>query len=130
MKRFSEFLNERGQLLLEMAKIGEIDHFEVIIWTNDSGRIPHVHIVSPEFDCCVRLDKPEYFKHGHHTDTLNSRQRKAFYEFMCSTQEEGDTLTNYEFAVRNWNTNNSETKIKIPRDDTGRIIIPDYRLLP
>ena len=129
MKRFSEFLNERGQLLLEMAKIGEIDHFEVIIWTNDSGRIPHVHIVSPTFDCCVRLDKPEYFKHGHHTETLNSRQRKAFYEFMCSSAEDDELMTNYQFAVMSWNSNNSDTKIKIPRDENGKVIIPDYRLL-
>ena len=129
MKRFSEFLNERGQLLLEMAKIGEIDHFEVIIWTNDSGRIPHVHIVSPEFDCCVRLDKPEYFKHGHHDDTLNSRQRKAFYEFMCSYVEDDELMTNYQFSVMSWNKNNSDTKIKIPRDENGNVIIPDYRLL-
>lgn len=129
MKRFSEFLNERGQLLLEMAKIGEIDHFEVIIWTNDSGRIPHVHIVNLEFDCCVRLDKPDYFKHGHHTDTLNARQRKEFYEFMCSYVEDEELMTNYQFAVMSWNKNNSDTKIRIPRDAAGRVIIPDYRLL-
>lgn len=133
MKKFQEFMGKR-ELLLEMAKLGEIDALALIIWTRDPGNIPHIHIVDvgtegDKFDCCIRLDKAEYFKHGSHQDKLNSKQRKSIALFMRSKIDEDADITNYEFAVRSWNTNNPDRKLTLKRDENKNILIPDYTKL-
>jgi hypothetical protein len=127
-------INPPSARLDEMARVGYIGgKFEVYVWTDDPGNIPHFHIRDTnsngnEFETCVRLDKPEYFLHGHYRDKLNSSQKKALNEFMRDTPKTNKYDTNYELAVDMWNLNNSSTSIA-PEQDNGNIVIPDYTKL-
>lgn len=113
-------------------KIGEFHskyNLTVLIRTNDSGYIPHVHIVDSGtlggyFDACVMLEKNCYFDHGHHTSKLNTKQRRAFYEFMKSTHRSKKfNGTNFDYAILVWNENNSGVEVG---EDTQ---IPDFRTI-
>jgi hypothetical protein len=130
MKRFSEFLNE-SQLLTEMDRVGFLDELEICVYTDDPGNVPHVHIRDVAtrgklFDACVKLEYPEYFDHGCHTDTLNSKQKRELDEFMNSAPAKGVFKTNYEKAVYMWNDNNSNKDVGFEYYDDGRVIVPDY----
>ena len=112
----------------EMAQIGVLDdRYIVRIWTNDPGFIPHIHITDKStggklLDACVRLDKSAYFKHGCHTDSLNANQRKALDAFMRKELENDYFPNNYEYAVYEWNRNNSSTLIEPDKGADGKII--------
>lgn len=61
----------------ETARIGRMGNFEVIIYTDDIGFTPHVHVVDSatkglEFDSCIQLDGNKYFIHGKRCDTLDN----------------------------------------------------------
>ena len=133
MKRFSEFLNE-SELLTEMARVGFLDELEICVYTDDPGNIPHVHIRDVAtrgklFDACVKLEYPEYFDHGCHTDTLNAKQKRQLDEFMNAVPAKGVFKTNYEKAVYMWNDNNSAKDVEFEYYDDGRVIVPDYTTL-
>ena len=132
MKRFSEFVNE-SKLLTEMARVGFMSDLQVIVYTDDPGNVPHVHIVDKEiphrFDCCVKLETPEYFDHGHHQDHLNTSERHKLNEFMNSKCKDSRYENNYDLAVSMWNLNNSDKTVQLERYDDGRIIVPDYSTL-
>lgn len=110
--------------LLEMAACGNIDGLYLVIWTNDAGWIPHFHIFNnpnpkkATFDACLKLETPEYFKHGHHTDVLNSKQMKSLIKLLNTKMETG--ITRWQNLISNWNDNNSNQTI--PYDTP----IPDY----
>lgn len=118
-----------AQILNEMARVGYFDDFEIIIWTDNSGNIPHMHIRDrgthgDKFHCCIRLDNPEYFSHGGKEDKLNSKQIKSLLNFLKSTSKIGKTeINNWDKVIMYWNDNNSNV---ILNDDTP---IPDYKLL-
>lgn len=126
-------LNE--QRLDEMAQIGVIgSKYIVRVWTNDPGHIPHIHIIDSDtngrkLDACVRLDKSAYFKHGAHTDTLNASQRKMLDAFMREELKDDYFPNNYEYAVYEWNRNNSGTRVMLERDSNNRIVVPDYKYI-
>lgn len=120
--------------LNEMARIGYMgiknreNYFEIYIRTNDPGNIPHVHIrdadtMGEKFSSCVKLESAEYFTHGgKYKDKFNSKERKAFDEFM-NKYEEDFKMTNFEYCLREWNRNNSSHKIDLD------ISKPDYTKL-
>lgn len=116
----------------EMARVGIMANtYDVIVYTDDMGNIPHIHILDTntrgeDFDCCVRLETNRYFKHGRHQDELNTKQCKLFNEFMNQPCRSPKYRNNYEFAVEMWNTNNSNSYVMIKEDENGDIIIPDY----
>ena len=119
------------RLLTEYARVGFMDNLEVIVHTDDPGMTPHVHIVDKatrgyDFDCCVRLDMNQYFKHGRHRDEFNSNGCKAFDKFMRSQCRDERFQNYYEFAVSMWNANNSHIYIDIKKDGDGKVIVPDY----
>ena len=117
----------------EMARVGFIDgEYEVYVWTDDPGNIPHVHIrdtnsKGQNFETCVQLKTNKYFLHGPYTDRLNSKQRKAFAEFMTSPSRNKRYSTHYEYAVDMWNDNNSSIILELNKDINGNIIIPNYQ---
>ena len=55
IKNFSEFVNDgtlsektfeiNDEMLMEMATIGYVGKFKIIVWSNEGGNIPHFHIV-------------------------------------------------------------------------------------
>lgn len=137
-----ELKNKSCQEIADMAIVGHFKRgmmFEVKVWTKDGGEEPHIHIVDENsggqnFSACVKLLAPEYFPHGNkYKDVFNSQQKKAFVEFMASKDSDSEELgvdkTVYEVCCWLWNKNNSNRKVKIPRDDEGNALIPDYSLL-
>ena len=119
----------------EMARVGVMNNvFDVIVYTDDMGYIPHVHIIDnatrgQDFDCCVQLEKNQYFTHGKHIDEFNSKQCKLFDEFMRQPCRSPKYKNNYEFAVEMWNANNSKSYVQIMEDEDGEIIQPDYTII-
>lgn len=125
MKRFSQLINNsinenRTSLneanLGEMARVGFIEgnrKFEVYVWTDDGGNIPHVHVrsIDRSFETCVKLTKAEYFHHGNYKGEFNSKEKKAFYKFMKAKSKNERYSTNYEYACSMWNDNNSNISI-------------------
>ena len=116
MKSLKEvLLDDNSNLLLEMAKVGEMDDRLVIyIRSNDSGNIPHFHIVDKttlgdKFHTCVKIDKPEYFHHTGKEDTLNSRQKKNLVEFFKKSDKWGDNY--WKIVLQEWNRNNSHVEV-------------------
>ena len=122
----------KHQRIDEMARVGVMENtYDVIVYTDDMGYIPHVHIIDTstrgkEFDCCVKLETNEYFVHGKHLDTFNSKQCKLFDNFMKQPCRSPKYRNNYEFAVEMWNANNSNSYVQIIEDELGNIIQPDY----
>lgn len=118
--------------LNEIARVGILENrYDVTVWTDDAGFIPHVHITDrgtrgQEFNCCVRLETNAYFKHGYHQDVMPSGMRKAFYAFMCEPSRNVHYRNNYEAAVNLWNDNNSSSYVQIREDVNGNVIVPDY----
>lgn len=120
-------LNEK-QGLIEMAKIGEIKNYTIIVWTNDNGNIPHFHIVDSntlgkQFHTCVQIEKPEYFHHTGKEDTLNSKEKKELIKFFQASDPDEVFGTNWDVLLYEWNKNNNRKRIS--RDTE----MPDYILL-
>lgn len=119
--------NCQNNELLEMAACGNIDGLYLVIWTNDPGWIPNFHIFdnpNPKkatFDACLKLETPEYFKHGQHTDILNSKQMRKLIKLL--NMEIRPDRTYWDVLIENWNLNNSNQTI--PYDTP----IPDYMSL-
>ena len=118
----------------EMARIGHMNQYEVIVYTDDMGYIPHVHIIDSatrgrEFDTCVMLEDSKYFLHGRHRDTFNNKQCKEFDDFMRQPHRNIHYRNNYEYAVNLWNDNNSNSYVQIVEDKNGNVIMPDYKRL-
>lgn len=126
------FANAKRNMLTEMARVGVMaNKYDVIVYTDDMGYIPHVHVVDKstgghEFNCCVCLDKPEYFVHGSHVDKFNSKLKKDFNNFMHEPSKNPRFKNNYDYAVSMWNDNNSDAYIQIREDENGNVIVPDY----
>lgn len=115
MKTLEMMMQEH--ILNEMALVGNVDNFEIIVYTHDPGYIPHVHIIDAstrgeKFSSCVKLESAEYFPHGgKYKDKLNTKERKAFQTFMESKPRNKRYSTNYEYACSMWNDNNSSVNI-------------------
>ena len=128
-KTFEKFHSAR---LDEMARVGFLDgEFEIYVWTDDSGHIPHIHVRDTNarggnYETCIKLKTNEYFLHGHYTDKMNASMRKAFNNFMHAPCINTRYQNNYDFAVDMWNHNNSSTIITPEYDAYGNIIVPDY----
>ena len=132
MKTLSQLLEESFSMehrLNEMARIGFMNEFEIVIYTDDPGNIPHMHILDAstqgeKFSSSVKLESAEYFSHGgKYVDKFNSKQRKTFNEFMNSKPKNKRFSTNYEYACSMWNDNNSKTNVDETREQ------PDYTKL-
>lgn len=113
--------------LLEMATVGHIGNMYLIIWTNDAGWIPHFHVFNNQnpkkstFDACIKLETPEYFKHGQHIDILSRKQIKQLIKLLESEKSPG--ITWWRYIIESWNSNNS--MFTVPYD----MPMPDYNLL-
>ena len=134
IKNFNEFVNSKtlnektptkewDDMLLEMAQIGTFNKYTIIVWTNDSGNIPHFHIVDSstrgeEFHTCIKIEKPEYFHHTGKVDVLNSKERKSLVDFLKNPIDED--ISNWEFLIMTWNSNNLNKKL------SKKIPMPDY----
>jgi hypothetical protein len=115
------------QLITEMARVGYLKDYEIIVWTNDGGNIPHFHIIDREtrgekFHTCIQYKVPEYFHHTGKEDILNNREIKElinFFNKQCDSKK--FNVTNWELAVFLWNKNNSTQNL-----DEENTPMPDY----
>lgn len=118
--------------LEEMATIGVVKgNYEIIVFTNDPGKIPHFHYRDStthgnEFHSCIRLDKPEYFTHEGKIDKLNSKQRKELVKFLKDKAMKGKYFsgTNWNYLIAMWNNENN-SDVQLDED----IKMPDYSRL-
>lgn len=118
---------DREYELWEMASCGHVNGLYLVIYSNDAGNIPHFHVYNNQnpkkstLDACLKLETPEYFKHGHHVDILNSKQIRTLIKFLKSEMYPG--MTYWQQLINNWNLNNS--LYDIPHN----MKMPDYMSL-
>lgn len=130
IKRLDNF-----EILEEMAyRVGTTtDIYMIYVNSDDGGKIPHFHYVDAismgkdrkkGFHTCIKITEASYFKHGNHTDELNSSQKKALHQFLSKPFKQSNFhITNWEFIVAAWNDNNSDVLV----DES--LAMPDYRNL-
>ena len=127
LRRIDE--SENLDFLVEMADAGGFsangNYYHAIVHPREnSGTVPHFHLhidgTSYNKDICIKFDKPEYFIHGAHTDTLNSKGRKNLREFMVSERR---GIGRWDFLVDAWETAYPESPVEATK-------CPNYRLLP
>lgn len=122
-----KILNSERYPYLEMARVGTTENnLDIIIRTDDPGKIPHFHIIDKSDDKdnegCIKILVPEYFDHGSKNMHLNSSQRKELVRFLRSKHKKLN-ITNWEYLIILWNDNNSDVII----DD--ELEMPDYSKL-
>lgn len=111
---------KRRHSIYAMARVGiTSDNIEIRVYTDDPGHIPHFHFIGDGLDGCIRIDKAEYFPHGHHKSKLNTKQIRKLVKFLKSNNNHYG-LTNWQTLLLFWNTNNSD--IELPDDYP----MPDY----
>jgi len=108
----------------EMARIGKLGNYDVVVYTDDAGMIPHFHILSKDkiFDCCIKIETAEYFHHNRHNDVLNSKERKDLMALLQSKSKRFN-MTNWEYLLKLWNDNNSDVEV------SEDLPLPDYRTM-
>ena len=114
--------------LMEMARVGFFDEYEIYIHTDDPGNIPHFHIWDAEtkgnkYHTCIRIDKPEYFHHTGKEDILNSKDKKDLVKFLKSKPKNKRYDNYWQILVDEWNRNNSIIEIDPDQE------MPDYTKL-
>lgn len=132
-KELCEYIKHKA-VLNEMARVGLMGEYDIVVHTDDPGFVPHFHVIDKatrgfEFDCCVMLEDNKYFSHGSHQDTLDRTTRDRLYAFMLEPHRNVHYRNNYEYAVNLWNDNNSSSYVQIKEDENGDVIVPDYRHL-
>ena len=121
----SSMNNER--MLMEMALVGNINSkLCVLVRTNDTGKIPHFHIVDQStlgsvFNTCLKIKVAEYFHHTGKEDVLNFSQRNDLVKFLKGKDKWGEN--NWELLIKEWDRNNPDIEIDINTP------MPDYRNL-
>ncbi len=109
--------------LTEVSQVGTFNNYTIIVWTNDTGNIPHFHIVDSstygnKFHTCIKIEKAEYFHHSGKEDVLNHKERKELMKFLNSNDKWGEQ--NWVVLLKEWERNNSNMSIDIKQP------IPDY----
>jgi len=121
--KYGEIIRENGQILLEMAKIGEFDNFSIYVYGSE-GPKPHFHLIkgnpkSPNFETCIEISSSIYFYHNNKEGILNSKQKKKLVDFLNKKHRLLNS-TNWEVLVIQWCLNNPEYEIN------PQIKMPDY----
>lgn len=116
------------------VRVGVVNKYLIVVNTDDSGHIPHFHIIDEntrgkEFDCCVMIEKSKYFFHGKHKDKLTSvRDRKDLDGFLRQPYHKSKfNGTNWEYIVFIWNENNSFQNVDEDLEQPNYIDIEDYK---
>lgn len=130
MKRM-KILSYAREDILGMSRIGYLNKegnpkqkskFELYIYTDDAGKIPHMHIhIDGEHDACIMFDKAEYFIYGKNNNTVDINTAKMIDKLL--RQPFNSKITYWEYAIPMWNGNNST--MELPED----LEQPDYTKL-
>ena len=121
----------------DIARIGFFDdgRIEVFVVTDDTLSHPHLHIrdrytLGREFMTAVDLKTAQYTV-SHSPCRFTDCQKELFIKFLRAKHNSKVSckeMTNYEYAVEMWNSQNSDfCKMKLP--DNGKLQMPDYKQL-
>lgn len=110
-----------------IARIGFVGDLELYINTDDVCPLPHFHICDRGtkgiiFYTTICLDDAVYFNHSGKADRLDTEQKKRIINFLQSKKEPLD-ITNWQYVLILWNTNNDYLKIDLD------FPMPDYTKL-
>jgi len=116
----NESFNQDDEMFIEMATVkGGFMSIKLSVYDKE-GKYPHFHFykgLKPEGGIpykyrkgggCICLDRPNYFKHSKHTETMTPKEIKRLIEFLKSPNESIITASNWEVIVSLWNMNNSD----------------------
>ncbi len=126
---FTESITEDGLGTISFPKSKDISNKGKVYVYNKEGEYPHCHIVfDDKEDCCIMLDRANYFIHPGKTATLNKSQLKQFVKW-CNEKNtnkkintgDDNSFTNFKAMLFLWNKNNPENKIKASSS------IPEYK---
>ena len=116
-------------LLLEMAEIGRIDGYKILIYGAE-GPIPHFHVLHKDnsVKSCIKILEDGYFKHGEHQDTLEKSVVKKLKLFLNQPHRTFGKhgYTNWQIICIYWNDNNPDYLIE---DDLDKLVMPEYNNL-
>ena len=134
-------LNESGQLelydgaywqLFEKSRVGDVGKYTVYINSDDSGLMPHFHIIDSasynnkkddpwEFHTCLEILRTKYFRHKskQKDDIINTAMAAELIAFL-SAPKTNSRDTNWQYLINLWNDNN--TNVGVSPD----MPIPDY----
>ena len=93
---------------------------KVYIYMNESP-IPHCHVLGFKSEICVRLDRAEYFSHDSKTGMFNSKERRAFVEFMSGKTKMG--TQRWAWLVDAWNGCAQDS---VNMEEITTTTMPDY----
>lgn len=119
-----ENLLEQKQQLYEMARIGVFGEYKIYVYGGERD-IAHFHFISRQTGAegCIKILTNEYYRHGGHNATLNSKERKELVRFLKSPFEYNHAMTNYQAVCMIWNTCNERYLL---HGNILGIIMPDY----
>lgn len=94
---------------------------EIIIRGRERSK-PHFHIQTRDkkINCCVKLNKNEFFDHSEYNKFLNSKQQEELDKWLKKPNKKNKNLSNWEYLVNKWNQYNPNYKIDASIDQ------PDY----
>ena len=110
--------SEYNQLIKNIEfrrNIGNFLNYKIYVYDKEGQNIPHFHIKLNGFlDCCIKIQKPEYFIHGSNTNTITKKHIKKLIKWL----NDNDKYF-WKEIIRTWN-NHSINKLDI------NLEIPDY----
>lgn len=133
-KLFEEAVS-KSHLFCEMASVKwGFESIKLGVFEDEPGNIPHFHFyrgIAPEKGVpknarsgggCICIEKPNYFIHASHKDTMSIKEIKGLIEFLNSPHKSITNITNWEYIISLWNDNNPMRK-QVPLN----IPIPKYK---
>ena len=133
-KKDNSYINDHSgkiddyHLDINMSKVGNLNEYQVWIFTREGNNTPHFHLQSKQNDkfIAIKILEPEYFIHGIWKDKLNSKEIKDLINFLNEKPKGKRGLiynNNFEFIYDTWEWENNGT-------DTANIVdMPNYNLL-
>lgn len=125
---FYSHINPYDSSLCEMMEARRFEDFKICVYGQE-GPIPHFHFYvggDMKSGGCIRLDKPEYFNHGHYKEKINRRLKNHAIQWLHSKPKSklGALFkNNWEAMCYMWEIGNPDH----PLPDS--LEIPDYRKL-
>lgn len=122
-EEFDKLIEERQQLY-EMARVGNFGEYRIYVYSGERN-IAHFHFINRHTGAegCIKILTNEYYQHGGHNATLNSRERKELVKFLKATSKQGSAWTNYQAICFAWNICNDNYMLP---GDSSKIKMPDY----
>lgn len=93
--------------------IENFSNYKIYVFDKEGQNIPHFHIKLNDFpDCCVKIQKPEYFIHGSNTNKLPKKDIKKLISWLNDNDKHF-----WKEIIRTWNNhsiNKLDTNLEIP----------------